>query len=119
MSVRSARMREREYLAMSWPSNMTEPAVGSSSFATTRAVVDLPHPDSPTRPSVSPGATENETPSTARTAPVCRWITMPWRIGKCFLRSLTASRASGRAAAGCTPSASASVRAVVLIRRFS
>ena len=85
---------------MSWPSNMIEPPVGSSSFDTTRPVVDLPQPDSPTSPSVSPGATENETPSTARTAPTCRWIKMPALIGKCFLRSLTASRALGTGRGG-------------------
>ena len=33
------------------------------------AVTDLPDPDSPTIPKISPGRTSNETPSTARTAP--------------------------------------------------
>ena len=51
---------ERPHLArlnpvMSSPSKMTVPEVESMSFVTSRAVVDLPHPDSPTRPSVSPG----------------------------------------------------------------
>jgi hypothetical protein len=32
--------------------------------------VDFPQPDSPTMPSVSPGVTSNDTPSSARTAPV-------------------------------------------------
>src|ERR1051325_11075415 len=49
------------------PSNSTEPAVGSMSRRIIRPVVDLPQPDSPTRPSVSPGMTSNETPLTART----------------------------------------------------
>ena len=31
------------------------------------AVVDLPQPDSPTRATISPGPTSNDTPSTART----------------------------------------------------
>ena len=34
-----------------------------------RAVTVLPEPDSPTRPSVSPSARSNETPSTARATP--------------------------------------------------
>src|SRR5688572_28292406 len=44
----------------------------------------LPHPDSPTTASVSPGATEKETPSTART--------MPSRVKKCVFRSSISSR---------------------------
>ena len=46
-----------------------------------RPVVDLPQPDSPTRPSVSPGITSNETPSTARTTPAGLPNT-PFLIGK-------------------------------------
>ena len=34
-----------------------------------RAVMLLPQPDSPTMPSVSPGRSSNDTPSTARTTP--------------------------------------------------
>ena len=41
---------------MSRPSKMTLPPVGSSSRVISRPVVDLPQPDSPTRPSVSPCA---------------------------------------------------------------
>src|SRR6516164_6806866 len=39
----------------------------------------LPQPDSPTTASVSPGATEKETPSTARTTPsrVKKWVLRP------------------------------------------
>jgi hypothetical protein len=33
------------------------------------AMVDLPLPDSPANPNTSPGATLNDTPSTARTGP--------------------------------------------------
>src|SRR5258708_23760503 len=47
------------------------------------AVTDLPQPDSPTRPSVSPAASSNDTPSTA-------WTT-PSRVKNCVLRSLTSS----------------------------
>ena len=42
---------------MSRPSNVIRPPVGSSSRLTSRPVVVLPQPDSPTRPSVSPGCT--------------------------------------------------------------
>ena len=44
------------------PSNLTEPEVGRVSCSTERPVVDFPQPDSPTRPSVSPGAMVKETP---------------------------------------------------------
>src|SRR6266478_2571891 len=52
-----------------------------------RAVVDLPQPDSPTMPTVSPLRTENETSSTART--VLRALNRSPRTGKCFVRPLT------------------------------
>ena len=42
------------------------PAVGSSSRITIIEVVDFPHPDSPTRPTVSPRCTLKERLSTAR-----------------------------------------------------
>ena len=66
---------------MSSPSNRTDPAVGSISLKTSRAVVLLPHPLSPTSASVSPRPSVNEMPSTARTAPTWRENTMPRRIG--------------------------------------
>ncbi len=43
------------------------------------AETDLPEPDSPTTPSVSPLSRSNETPSTA--------LTTPSRVWKCILRS--------------------------------
>src|SRR3954447_2559306 len=43
-------------------------AASGNSPSTPRPSVDLPHPDSPTRPSVSPRLMSNDTPSTARTA---------------------------------------------------
>ena len=49
------------------PSNQTSPAVGSISRRMQRPVVDLPQPDSPTRPSVSPAAMSKLTRSTACT----------------------------------------------------
>ena len=59
-------------VAISRPANVIEPLVGSVSRSSSRAVVDLPQPDSPTSPSVSPRRTSKETPSTALTAPTCR-----------------------------------------------
>src|SRR6202012_1787149 len=52
-----------------------------------RAVVDLPQPDSPTMPTVSPLAIENETSSTART--VLRAENSSPRTGKCLVSPVT------------------------------
>ena len=52
-------------LEMSVPCSVTSPEVGRSSATIMRPIVVLPQPDSPTRPNVSPAATENETPETA------------------------------------------------------
>src|ERR1700748_893341 len=49
------------------PANVILPLVGRTSRTSARATVDLPQPDSPTSPSVSPASTWNDTPSTART----------------------------------------------------
>src|SRR6185295_2512163 len=57
-----------------------------------RPVVDLPQPDSPTRPSVSPFSTKKSMPSTARTAPTWRWKMIPCVSGKCILRACTLRR---------------------------
>src|SRR5882724_8932921 len=54
-----------------------------------RAVVDLPQPDSPTIPTVSPLAMSNDTSSTART--VLRFANRSPRTGKCFVSPLTCS----------------------------
>src|SRR5262249_23534987 len=70
------------------PPRRIVPAVGSISLTVSRAVVDLPHPDSPTMPSVSPARTEKEIPSTANTEPILR-PKMPRRTGKCLARSST------------------------------
>src|SRR3981189_3320124 len=51
---------------ISSPSNMMRPEVWSSSRITIIDVVDLPQPDSPTRPTLSPWPTEKLMPSTAR-----------------------------------------------------
>src|ERR1700676_853540 len=52
-----------------------------------RAGVDLPQPDSPTIPTVSPLAIENDTSSTART--VLRALNKSPRTGKCLVSPLT------------------------------
>src|SRR5438477_7205676 len=67
---------------MSCPSKMMLPAVTGSSAVTRRASVDLPQPDSPTRPSVSPRLISRSTPSTARTArppkpPIGKYLNAP------------------------------------------
>src|SRR6516164_410345 len=77
---------------MSFPEIRILPAVGSIKRVTVRPTVVLPQPDSPTRPSVSPGLIVKLTPSTANTVPLARW-SRPLRIGKCFLRSRTSSTA--------------------------
>ena len=79
---------------MSRPSKRIVPLVGSSRRITSRAVVLLPQPVSPTIPSVSPRITSNDTPSTACTAPTWRWKRIPRVIGKCLTRSRTSTSAS-------------------------
>ena len=64
--AQSLALQPRDVLAL----NSTEPSVTSSSRTMQRASVDLPQPDSPTMPSVSPCRTSNETPSTACTLPI-------------------------------------------------
>src|SRR5262249_54129016 len=70
---------------------MTSPAVirpgRGSSRMMLRTVIDLPEPDSPTMPSVSPGSMWKSTPSTA--------LTSPSLVGNCVLRPRTSSRCSG------------------------
>src|ERR671922_1155917 len=79
-----------------------------------RPVVDLPQPDSPTSPSVSPRRIENETPSTARTAPTLRWKMMPCVSGKCITSLRTSSRTSAPVALGVDSGLVATATAVVL-----
>jgi len=55
------------------------------------AVVVLPHPDSPTRPKVSPRLMEKLIPSTALIQPVVFCLTSPLVMGKYFFK-LVASR---------------------------
>src|SRR5882757_2719849 len=66
---------------------MISPASRVIRCISNRAVVDLPQPDSPTMPTVSPLAIENDTSSTART--VLRAPKKSPRTGKCLVRPLT------------------------------
>src|SRR6202158_5388525 len=68
---------------------MMSPASRFIRCINSRAVVDLPQPDSPTMPTLSPLAIENETSSTART--VLRALKRSPRTGKCFVSPLTCS----------------------------
>ena len=54
-----------DIVVMSWPCSLTVPAVGGCRPRTALPIVDLPEPDSPTRPTVSPGAMSKLTPSMA------------------------------------------------------
>jgi hypothetical protein len=53
------------------PSNNSDPAViskpGGSNFAMARPTIDLPAPDSPTKPSTLPGARSKDSPRIAGT----------------------------------------------------
>ena len=76
---RRNRFRSLPSLAkMSSPSIVAEPAVCGCSRMTVRPSVDLPQPDSPTRPKTSPLLIENETSSTALTSPTLRRNTPAW-----------------------------------------
>ena len=78
---------------MSWPSKRIVPAVGLCSRVTSRARVDLPQPDSPTSPTVSPRCTVRSTPSTARRTR-CGAKKPSRGRAKCFFRPLRTSSGS-------------------------
>src|SRR5450631_3195273 len=80
--------------AMSSPWKKIWPSVGSSSRISSLAVVDLPHPDSPTNPRVSPLYSLRSIPSTARTAPTCFLNRMPLVRGKCLTSPRTSRTGS-------------------------
>ena len=66
----SSRIAAFDMAPTSAPSNMTRPAVidplrGRYRIAE-KAAVDLPHPDSPTKPYASPGAIDSDTPLRTR-----------------------------------------------------
>ena len=64
---RIGRRSRRDRPTSSSPTNRTDPEVGVVSCRIARHSVDLPQPDSPTSPSVSPSLRVRLTPSTART----------------------------------------------------
>src|SRR2546426_4181796 len=75
--------------------------------------VDFPQPLSPPRPSVPPGHTVKDTPSTARSQPIRRPNAL--RTGKCRTRSTTSSRDDvGAVAAWITPLSRGAYRTVVV-----
>ena len=61
-----AQLAQAALAATGSPSSATSPAAGSTSPSIARASVDLPQPDSPTTPRISPRRHSSETPSTAR-----------------------------------------------------
>src|ERR1700681_195349 len=81
---RMARISRSESCSRSLLWRRTEPAIlpGGSGMSrmSDMAVTDLPQPDSPTMPSVSPSSTWKETPSTARLIPsgVRKWVCRFW-----------------------------------------
>src|SRR6266404_4407451 len=78
-----------------------------------RAVVDLPQPDSPTMPTVSPLAMENETLSTART--VLRALNRAPRTGKCCVSPLTCNSGCAKPPTSSTGSSISTMGFVSLI----
>ena len=76
--------------------NRISPLVGDIARRMQRAVVVLPQPDSPTRPSVSPSRIVKLTSSTAATAPTTLRF-HPRRIGNDFRRWRTSRSQRGRA----------------------
>src|ERR1700712_4735860 len=109
ISRRIGRMPRTERSVMSRPSNRMRPDVGSMSFVTARPVVDLPQPDSPTSPRVSPSCTTNETPSTAFTGLPVRPIRPADLPGKCLVIPSTSSRGLGVGTAELVPASGAIV----------
>ena len=101
---RSSRSAGSERPTRSRSRNLMLPATSAAGGRRPRiasAVVDLPHPDSPTSATISPGRTSNETSSTARTG---RRRPARYRIDRCstersasLIRRASAGR-TGRAA---------------------
>src|SRR5919108_4350928 len=75
ISRRSRRSFSPRRRVMSWPLKVIVPSVGSRSRIMVRPSVVLPHPDSPTSPTVSPFLISRSTPSTAWTWATVRWTT--------------------------------------------
>src|ERR1043165_7327621 len=80
-SRRQARSPPFPIAVTSRSSKVTSPLVGSIKRRMQRPVVDLPQPDSPTSPNVSPRKISNVTLSTARSGPSS--------VGKCLTSDCT------------------------------
>ena len=89
--------------------------MGSSKRINKRPVVDLPQPDSPTIPNVSPSNTSKETSSTAFTSPACELRT-PFRIGKYFLTLQPLITLSTRCSTSCFSSKNISIYDSLLLQ---
>src|SRR5699024_4930150 len=89
MSRRISRRSLPRRAKRSRPSKRTLPEVGAMRRTMVRARVDLPHPDSPTRPSVSPLAMFMLTPESACTS--ARRPNMPCLVRYPATRSVTSS----------------------------
>ncbi|KAG1303751.1 hypothetical protein G6F63_016662 [Rhizopus arrhizus] len=70
--------RDSDIVAMSCPLKISWPPLMPTSFSRHLPMVDLPDPDSPTIPSVSPRRTAKLTPSTACTSRLPP--SQPWPI---------------------------------------
>src|SRR5712671_5783189 len=93
MSRHSARSAALSSVVTFAPLNHTSPDVGSMSRRMQRPVVDLPQPDSPTSPKVSPASSSKLTPLTACTCSSPREKT-PRLMTKFFTRFFTRSNGS-------------------------
>lgn len=65
-----------------FPSSVMSPDVAGMSCMMVRESVDLPQPDSPTSPRISPFPIESVMPSTAFTESTCFWMSSPFLTGK-------------------------------------
>src|SRR5438309_1554256 len=96
MIASSLRMRRSEgpdSRSRGSPLKTISPSLGSTSRRIERPRVDLPQPDSPTSPSVSPCLIVRSMPSTARTWPTVRFQTPLW-MGNQVLSPRTSRRGS-------------------------
>jgi hypothetical protein len=66
---RSAEMRRSDSVATSWPRISIRPAVGRSSVPISCSSVDLPEPEGPTMPTISPSRMDSDTSRNACTPP--------------------------------------------------
>src|SRR3954447_5568338 len=106
-------MIDFDALVMSVPRYTIVPLVGSMRRSTQRPAVDLPEPDSPTRPSDLPWWSVKEIPDTACTCATARPMTVPPFTGKFFTRSVTSRTGAPMGASGNGSSLSSVTSAVV------